>query len=75
MSDPINHPSHYTRWNVEVIELTENLDFLSGNIVKYVCRAPYKGNNLQDLYKAQWYLTRLIERTLRQELKAYEDAS
>jgi chorismate mutase len=32
-----------------------------GNIVKYVARAPHKGNELQDLKKARWYLDRLIE--------------
>jgi hypothetical protein len=30
--------------------------------VKYVLRAPFKGDELQDLLKAQWYLNRLIEK-------------
>jgi phosphoserine phosphatase len=61
MSDPIN-PSHYTRYAVDVIEITQDLDFLSGNVVKYVCRAPYKNDELEDLLKAQWYLNHLIKK-------------
>jgi hypothetical protein len=60
--DVVNSPGHYTQYRVEVIDLTENLDFLSGNIVKYVVRAPFKGEQLQDLLKAQWYLNRLISK-------------
>lgn len=60
MSDRVNHPNHYTMFPVEVIELTEHLDFLSGNVVKYVCRAPFKDNMLEDYRKAAWYLNRLI---------------
>lgn len=54
--DPVNHPSHYTQFPVEVIELTRHLDFCSGNVVKYVCRASFKGKELEDLKKARWYL-------------------
>jgi hypothetical protein len=61
-SDPVNHPHHYTQYPVEVIEITEHLDFLTGNVVKYVLRAPYKGNQLEDLKKAAWYLDRAIKR-------------
>jgi Protein of unknwon function (DUF3310) len=60
--DAVNNPGHYTQYGVEVIDLTENLDFLTGNIVKYVVRAPFKGEQLQDLLKAQWYLNRLISK-------------
>jgi hypothetical protein len=63
--DVVNHPGHYTKFSVEVIDITENLDFLSGNIVKYVVRAPFKGEQLQDLRKAQWYLNRLISKVER----------
>lgn len=60
--DVVNSPAHYTQFPVEVIELTEHLDFLTGNIVKYVVRAPFKGSQLEDLKKAEWYLARLIKR-------------
>mgnify|MGYP003601926256 CR=1 FL=1 len=61
--DHIN-PSHYQLENgVEVIDLTEQLDFLSGNAIKYIARAGKKPDQpkLQDLTKALWYLTRLID--------------
>lgn len=55
-NDVVNNPKHYTQFPVEPIEITRHLDFASGNVVKYVCRAPFKGNELQDLRKAKWYL-------------------
>jgi hypothetical protein len=62
LSDVVNHPSHYTQGQFEVIEVIEDweLDFHLGNVVKYVARSPYKGEQLQDLLKAQWYLQRKI---------------
>jgi hypothetical protein len=70
--DPVNHPSHYTFGQIEVIEVIEdwNLDYHRGNAVKYIARAPHKGNELEDLEKAQWYLDRAIEK-----LKEAADAS
>lgn len=60
MHDPVNHPDHYTRYRREVIELTERLDFCVGNAVKYILRAPFKGNFVQDMEKALWYIERSI---------------
>ena len=60
--DPVNHPDHYT-WlknGVEVIDITENFNFLLGNVLKYVMRADHKGKPLEDLKKAVWYLEREI---------------
>lgn len=56
MSDPVNHPDHYTCYEHEVIELTKQLDFCMGNVCKYILRADHKGKPVQDLEKAQWYL-------------------
>lgn len=61
MNDPVNHPSHYTQYEHEVIELTEQLDFCVGNACKYILRAPYKGNEIQDLKKALWYIDRSVK--------------
>lgn len=60
--DMISHPPHYKLGDREVIEITEHLDFLSGNIVKYICREGRKKgvDALADLYKALWYLERKI---------------
>lgn len=61
--DTINHPKHYTSHpsGVEVIQITEHLNFCLGNVIKYVLRHTHK-NGLEDLKKAQWYLNREIER-------------
>ena len=60
--DYIN-PAHYKMWWIEPIDYIEanDLDFLQGNIIKYVTRARFK-NWLEDLKKAKWYLERLIKR-------------
>jgi hypothetical protein len=63
MSDPIS-PDHYQFANgFQVIDLTENLNFCLGNVVKYVARAGRKSPNpLEDLMKARYYLNREIDR-------------
>lgn len=65
MSDAVNHPPHYKGFSngAEVIDITENLNFNLGNVVKYVARAGRKTDDpVEDLRKAQWYLGREIER-------------
>lgn len=61
--DMINHPKHYTQGKIEVSDfiIDQKLDFLAGNIIKYVCRHKFKGTPVQDLKKARWYLDKLIE--------------
>lgn len=63
-SDPVNHPKHYTSHpaGVECIAVTEHMNFCRGNAVKYIWRAGDKGNEIEDLKKARWYLDREIER-------------
>jgi hypothetical protein len=60
--DPVNHPPHYTSHpsGVECITVTEHMDFLTGNAVKYIWRADSKGSEIEDLEKAIWYLQRRI---------------
>lgn len=52
--DAVNHPSHYTRGNIEVIDFIEDqqLPYHLGNVVKYVARAGYKGDKVEDLKKS-----------------------
>lgn len=65
--DPVNHPKHYTWLNgIEVIDITSQLDFVIGNCVKYLLRAPHKGNELEDLKKARWYLDYRIKQLERE---------
>ena len=61
-ADEVNHPPHYTVGGIETIDFIEakGLDYNLGNVVKYVSRADQKGNKLQDLEKARWYLERAI---------------
>lgn len=65
-NDNVNHPSHYTDGNIEVMDFIEDkqLNFAKGNVIKYVSRAGKKDPNkeLEDLKKAMWYLNREIER-------------
>ncbi|MDR1220436.1 MAG: DUF3310 domain-containing protein [Treponema sp.] len=74
MSDMVNNPSHYTFGKFEVIDVIEDwkLNYNMGNAVKYVARAEHKGNKIEDLQKAVWYLQREIDRFNReaQEKKA-----
>lgn len=65
MSDAVNHPSHYTSYKgIEVIQLTEQMNFCKGNAVKYIARAGLKdpSKEIEDLEKACWYINREIER-------------
>lgn len=60
--DVVNHPAHYKVGGIEVIDFIESkgLTYNLGNVVKYVSRADHKGNKLEDLKKAQWYLNREV---------------
>lgn len=70
MSDPVNHPSHYTEGRAfEVIDVIEDWAgrapdpvgaWLQGSCLKYIARCWDKHNALQDLKKARFYLDRLI---------------
>lgn len=64
MTDPINHPPHYTATAVEPIDVIEawELGFHLGNAVKYIARHAHKGSAIDDLRKARWYLDREISR-------------
>lgn len=63
-NDPVNHPSHYTNHpsGVECITVVEHMNFNLGNAMKYIWRAGEKGNLIEDLQKARWYLTRELQR-------------
>lgn len=61
--DPTN-PAHYRELTPEPIQVIEgwSLGFCLGNAVKYIARAGRKGDALEDLRKARWYLDREIKR-------------
>lgn len=60
----VHHPAHYGGEDnpYEVIKVIEawDLGFNLGNAVKYIGRADHKGNLVEDLKKARWYLDREI---------------
>ena len=64
MTDNVNHPEHYTSHpsGIECIQITEHMGFNLGNAVKYIWRSDLKGNDIQDLQKAIWYLKRELKR-------------
>lgn len=64
MSDMVNHPSHYTSHasGVECIDVAEHMNFCLGNAVKYIWRSGLKGDPIEDLRKARFYLDREINR-------------
>jgi len=63
--DLINHPPHYTRGKIEVIDFIEDqkLGFHRASALQYLIRAGVKNpvTKLQDLEKAKWYINREIE--------------
>lgn len=63
----VNHPSHYGGADnayeaIKIIEALE-LDFHTGNALKYLVRAGKKdpAKELEDLKKAAWYIYRKIK--------------
>lgn len=69
--DNVNSPSHYTQGGIECIDAIEaaigtHTDptgaFLTGQVIRYIWRWPFKVKPLEDLKKARWYLNRLIAR-------------
>ena len=67
--DKVNSPSHYTRGDIEVIDIIKQLTqgyepfeaYLVGNTIKYLARANFKENKQQDLEKAKWHINKLLE--------------
>ena len=59
------NPKHYQHGHIQVWDFVvdQQLDFLAGNVVKYLCRAGRKDkeSTLDDLLKAQVYLNKKID--------------
>jgi hypothetical protein len=62
--DMIDHPPHYTKHpsGIECIQITEHMGFNLGNAIKYLWRADLKGSAIDDLRKAQWYVSRELQK-------------
>lgn len=61
--DPIN-PAHYRKHpsGIECIEVTRHMNFNVGNAIKYLWRYMDKGDPIENLKKAQWYIDDEIRR-------------
>ena len=61
--EEVTNPTHYNERKMEPLDyiIANELDFLEGNIIKYITRYTYKGG-VNDLLKARTYLEKLIER-------------
>jgi len=66
MTDNVNNPKHYKSHpsGIEVIRITEHMNFCLGNVIKYVMLADHKHDAIEDLQKARWYLDREIQRRI-----------
>jgi len=60
--DGVGTQTHYTAHGIEPVDyiVANQMNFLEGNVIKYVTRYKLK-NGLEDLQKAQQYLTWLID--------------
>jgi len=66
-------PRYYGN-EIDVIKFVQanGLDFMQGNVIKYVTR--YKGKNgIEDLFKAKEYIDRIIENELSLQELANEE--
>ena len=65
--------THYKKMKIQpskfVIE--NKLLFPEGNVIKYICRHPYKGGK-EDLEKAKHFIDMIIERDYRDEKEKTE---
>ena len=71
--DMVNQPPHYTKGNIETIDIMEakaTPEEFKGHLkltaLKYLTRAGHKESELQDAKKTQWYINRWVK-TLEKE--------
>ena len=71
-------PLHYNSgkdYDLIDVGVHYNLNFFRFNVLKYICRAGKKQNELQDLEKAVDYLQREIKNIRDKQLKEIENGS
>lgn len=57
----VNHPSHYNQYGIECKDIIKRLSWNQGCPIKYVWRCGLKDESIQELEKAIWHLTEMIE--------------
>lgn len=68
-ADMVQKPPHYNQFSFQPIDVIDEVTnyyegstaFHIGTVLKYLCRAPFKGKLIEDLKKANYYLTRAID--------------
>lgn len=60
----VEHPKHYNSHpsGVECLTIVRHMNFNLGNAVKYIWRAGLKGESIEDLEKAIFYLKDEVQR-------------
>lgn len=78
--DLVNNPPHYSAFGFESLELLEkvfnlmpekNMIFCIGNALKYSIRSKFKGNEIQDLKKCEFYIKR-CSKLISEDFKIFE---
>ncbi|HED5303880.1 TPA: DUF3310 domain-containing protein [Campylobacter jejuni] len=78
--DLVNNPPHYSAFGFESLELLEkvfnlmpekNMIFYIGNALKYSIRSKFKGNEIQDLKKCEFYIKR-CSKLISEDFKIFE---
>ena len=66
MNDVVNKPKHYTSHpsGIDCIQITEHMSFNLGNALKYIWRCDLKKDAIEDLRKAQWYISMEIAKRI-----------
>lgn len=68
--DYVNKPPHYRRNDIEVIDVLEAYGDQASDgfrehcrltAIAYLLRAPFKGEKVRDMQKAQWYINRWLK--------------
>lgn len=78
--DLVNNPPHYSAFGFESLELLEkvfelmpekNIIFYIGNALKYAIRSKFKGNEIQDLKKCEFYIKK-CSKLISEDFKIFE---
>lgn len=78
--DLVNNPPHYSAFGFESLELLEkvfelmpekNMIFYIGNALKYAIRSKFKGNEIQDLKKCEFYIKK-CSKLISEDFKIFE---
>ncbi|EDP3942784.1 DUF3310 domain-containing protein [Campylobacter jejuni] len=78
--DLVNNPPHYSAFGFESLELLEkvfnlmpekNMIFYIGNALKYSIRSKFKGNEIQDLKKCEFYIKK-CSKLISEDFKIFE---